>query len=171
MPTTPSPAVPEPRPFDPKSRPRTWLLESEQPPPWPEEFIVDGLRMRYDAGVLYRFYDSTRQLLYIGIAGGDPTYRWTKHRYGSKWWHLAAYVSISHVSPINSRRRALEREAIRTERPLYNKDHLRRRVHLDVRLNEGPESVIEQFRNVLLPEDFADLVMAFKAESDASPTN
>lgn len=160
------PAIPEPRPFNPMGPPRTWLLENEQPPQWPEEFVKGGLRYRCRAGVLYRFYDANRQLLYIGIANDDPTYRWTKHRSGSEWWHLAAYVSVTHVSPVNSRRRALEREAIRAERPLYNKDHLRRRVRLDVRLDQGFDSVVQQFRKVMLPEDFAALVAAFKAEAD-----
>lgn len=168
MPKTTAPAAPEPRPFDPKGRPRTWLLGSEQPPLWPEELVKGGLRYRCHAGVLYRFYDADRQLLYIGIADGDPTYRWTKHRHGSEWWYLAAYVSVTHVSPINSRRRAAEREAIRAEQPLYNKAHLHRRVRLDVRLDQGAESVIEQFRNAMLPDDFAVLVTAFKDEPDSS---
>lgn len=166
MPDEPNSAPPEPRPFDPKDPPRMWLLESEHPPLWPEKFQVSGIEVSYPAGVLYRFYGAERQLLYIGIAAGDPTYRWTAHRYRSEWWHLATFVSVTHVTPVGSVRRAIERKAIRAERPLYNKEHLKPRVRLEIRLDQGAESVVEQLHKVMLPEDFAEVIRAFKAVPD-----
>lgn len=166
MPNAAPPTPPEPRPFSPTDPPRNWLRDDERPPVWPEEFTVGSLKLHYEAGTLYRFYDASRQLLYIGEAAGDPTIRWTAHRYASPWWHLAAFVSVTHVTPLSASRRALEREAIRAELPLHNKKHLKPRARLTVRFDKGPEAVVEQFREVLLRHEFNALVAAFKAEPD-----
>jgi hypothetical protein len=158
----------EPRPFNPKSPPREWIHDDEKPPKWPETFVMCGKDVQFDAGVIYRFYDAGMRLLYIGMSDGDPTYRWQGHRYQSDWWSLAAFMSIAYASPVRSIRAAREREAIRAERPLYNKEHNKPRVHLDVRLDRGMDNIVEQFREILFADDFAGLVKAFKAEPDGA---
>jgi hypothetical protein len=128
--------------------------------------MLGRIPMQYSAGVIYRFYDADRTLIYLGMTGGDPTSRWTRHRYRSSWWHLAAFVSVAHVTPNRTKRAELEREAIRAERPLHNKSHNEARARMDVRLDEGSASVVEQFRRTLLPADFAAVAKAFAAELD-----
>lgn len=73
---------------------------------------------------LYRFYDETGKLLYVGISV-NPGARFAQHRSDKPWW--AQIVDIK-VQPMPSRGAALaaEREAIKNERPSYNTIHNQR---------------------------------------------
>jgi predicted GIY-YIG superfamily endonuclease len=70
---------------------------------------------------LYRFYDRTDVLLYVGISLDLPA-RLRKHRREKTWWLEIANITIE---PHDSRSDALAAEtlAIETEKPLYNDQH------------------------------------------------
>jgi predicted GIY-YIG superfamily endonuclease len=72
---------------------------------------------------LYRFYDATGALLYIGITA-DPGSRWRKHAQDKPWWHEVANIVVErHLT----RTEVLEAErlAILAEHPRYNIVHNR----------------------------------------------
>lgn len=70
---------------------------------------------------LYRMFDETGQLLYVGISV-DPGRRLAQHRSDKPWWGEAVTIS---VQPMPTRAAALEaeREAIKNERPVHNTQH------------------------------------------------
>lgn len=70
---------------------------------------------------LYRLYDESGQLLYVGISV-DPGKRLAQHRSDKKWWSEVSNITIQ---PMATRKVALaaEREAIKDERPVYNLVH------------------------------------------------
>lgn len=70
---------------------------------------------------LYRYYDANSQLLYVGISLSTLA-RATQHRSSSGWWTLIARMERTVYA---NRRIALqaEREAIKTENPIYNIIH------------------------------------------------
>ena len=70
---------------------------------------------------LYRFYDRTDVLLYVGITMDLPK-RFKQHRQAKPWWLAVTRVDVDHFE---SRRAALaaEKAAIRDESPLYNDQH------------------------------------------------
>jgi hypothetical protein len=70
---------------------------------------------------LYRFFDKDNRLLYVGISSRGPS-RWKEHERNRDWWHD---VTSSTMQTFTSRQDALraEREAIKSERPVYNKMH------------------------------------------------
>lgn len=70
---------------------------------------------------LYRFYNSSDQLLYVGIAA-DPKERWAQHAADKTWW---AEVIRRDVEWIPSRAAAeiAERDAIAAEKPQHNSRH------------------------------------------------
>jgi hypothetical protein len=72
---------------------------------------------------LYRFYDATGTLLYIGITA-DPGSRWRSHAHDKPWWHEIATITIE---PHPDRAAVLDAEecAIRSERPRHNIVHNR----------------------------------------------
>jgi len=76
-----------------------------------------------DSHVLYRFYDDTEQLLYVGITANPPQ-RFKAHRADKHWWST---VSTVRLQTFMSRREleSAEREAIKSERPIYNVTHNR----------------------------------------------
>lgn len=67
---------------------------------------------------LYRFFDATGALLYVGITN-NPGRRWTEHQQRKTWWHEVARVDVEHH---DGRAPALlaELAAIRAEHPRYN---------------------------------------------------
>lgn len=71
--------------------------------------------------VLYRFYDRTDTLLYVGITMDLPK-RMGNHRKEKPWWAAVDHITVEHF---DNREDALaaEAEAIRTESPLYNVSH------------------------------------------------
>lgn len=68
---------------------------------------------------VYRLYDSTDQLLYIGL-GSVPEARWRAHAREKTWWPDVARKTVEWYGSFPEAARA-EQEAIRTERPRYNK--------------------------------------------------
>lgn len=68
--------------------------------------------------VLYRLYDDTGQLLYVGISL-SLAHRFVGHRNTKEWWGKVARAEFSHF-PDGSSARAAERIAITKEDPLYN---------------------------------------------------
>lgn len=70
---------------------------------------------------LYRFFDRTDVLLYVGITMNLPQ-RMANHRRDKPWWTLVDHITIEHF---NTRDEVLaaERNAIHDEQPLYNTRH------------------------------------------------
>jgi hypothetical protein len=70
---------------------------------------------------LYRFFDASGALLYIGITAALPA-RLARHREDKPWWCNVAEIKVEHFP---TRRAVLEaeREAIIRERPVHNKQH------------------------------------------------
>jgi predicted GIY-YIG superfamily endonuclease len=68
--------------------------------------------------VLYRFFDRTDALLYIGITM-DFEKRMAAHRKTKRWWPAVSSITLEHL---DNRYDALaaETDAIKTEKPLYN---------------------------------------------------
>jgi hypothetical protein len=80
---------------------------------------------RHHQYALYRFYDATGTLLYVGITA--ELLRRVKQHEGTKaWWHQVANIAVEHFA---SRADVLEAEklAIATECPAFNYHHNRRR--------------------------------------------
>lgn len=67
---------------------------------------------------LYRFFDRSGQLLYVGIAK-TPTVRWCNHESKKPWWGDVANITLEWHDTRGEAERA-EKTAIRTESPLYN---------------------------------------------------
>jgi len=74
---------------------------------------------------LYRFYNIDDVLLYVGITEAGAM-RWSSHRRGKEWWGDVARVTVDHFP---DRQTAAEAEvrAIKTEGPLYNVMHSRKK--------------------------------------------
>jgi predicted GIY-YIG superfamily endonuclease len=68
---------------------------------------------------LYRFYDATGTLLYVGITA-DPGARWRSHARGKPWWHEVRGVSLE-TYPDRASVLAAETRAIAVENPRHNK--------------------------------------------------
>lgn len=70
---------------------------------------------------LYRFFDSTGALLYVGITA-TPGARWKKHAADKSWWTDVTTATVEH-HPTREAVEAAERQAIRTEYPRHNVVH------------------------------------------------
>lgn len=70
---------------------------------------------------LYRFFDRTDALLYVGITM-DLAGRMSQHRKDKPWWVDVHHISIEHFDNRASVL-AAERAAIASEKPLYNAAH------------------------------------------------
>lgn len=70
---------------------------------------------------LYRFFDATGHLLYIGITADLPT-RLGDHNEKKPWWTEVASVTVEHYPDRPSVLQA-EKAAIKAERPRYNIEH------------------------------------------------
>ncbi|OBB15481.1 hypothetical protein A5731_00500 [Mycolicibacterium conceptionense] len=68
--------------------------------------------------VLYRFYSTTGQLLYVGITMNPPQ-RFKKHRDTKDWWTEVAGISIENYDTREDLENA-ERRAIQVEHPIHN---------------------------------------------------
>lgn len=73
---------------------------------------------------VYRVFDADDRLLYVGCSM-RPSLRYQEHRGQSKWFPLAAHFKMQGPFNYDTGRR-LEREAIRTESPLWNHDEPKR---------------------------------------------
>ncbi|WP_372344688.1 GntR family transcriptional regulator [Streptomyces sp. KL116D] len=71
---------------------------------------------------LYRLYDGTDQLLYVGITL-DPEARWERHAYWMWWWPRVARKDIRWLDTSWRDALDLERDTIRAERPAHNGTH------------------------------------------------
>jgi prevent-host-death family protein len=67
---------------------------------------------------LYRLFDDSDALLYIGIAY-DPTERWKQHTGTSPWWERVARKAVE-WHPSRAVAEQAETAAIKSERPRYN---------------------------------------------------
>lgn len=74
-----------------------------------------------DRHVLYRFYDVTEQLLYIGITA-NPGRRFGQHGSSKPWWSQIATIRME-VHPDRAAVLVAERAAIIAEKPLHNIRH------------------------------------------------
>lgn len=67
---------------------------------------------------LYRLYDATERLLYVGISA-QPDTRWTQHASDKPWWPLVSRKDVEwHAG--RPQAEAAERAAVQSEGPLYN---------------------------------------------------
>lgn len=71
------------------------------------------------ATAVYRFFDVSGRLLYVGIAF-DPAERWKHHASHTRWWKDAVDNTIEWYDARPEAERA-EKVALRYEKPIYNK--------------------------------------------------
>ncbi len=74
--------------------------------------------------VVYRHFNSNGELIYVGQTH-DPSERLSKHRTNSLWWDLVASTTYTRYETLAEATQA-EITAIRTERPLWNRNHAMR---------------------------------------------
>ncbi|MFB6392603.1 GIY-YIG nuclease family protein [Polymorphospora lycopeni] len=70
---------------------------------------------------LYRFYDRTDVLLYVGITMDLPG-RMRTHKREKPWWSDVDHIAVEHYTTRNAALEA-EAEAIRAEKPIHNDKH------------------------------------------------
>lgn len=87
--------------------------------------LPDVANARPGPTALYRFYDRSGTLLYVGITN-SPRHRFTQHANNpeNEWWRHHSYHRLHWY---DTRKQALRAEyvAIRTERPTHNLQHNR----------------------------------------------
>lgn len=71
--------------------------------------------------VLYRMYDASRRLLYVGLTM-NVSQRFATHRGEKPWWPSVATIQLQHFAT-RSEVEAAERAAINAEQPRYNVVH------------------------------------------------
>lgn len=67
---------------------------------------------------VYRLFDETGVLLYVGIAN-NPERRWRQHRREKSWWSAVTRIEI-HEHPTRREAERAEAFVIRIETPAYN---------------------------------------------------
>ena len=80
--------------------------------------MTDPLDMYMQETILYRLYDHTEQLLYIGITTHLPS-RIGQHKRTKKWWPEVRDITIEHHAT-RQQAEQHERDAIKNENPKYN---------------------------------------------------
>lgn len=70
---------------------------------------------------LYRMFDAAGTLLYVGLTAHVEA-RMSQHKVGKEWWPDVANVQLEHFPSREEVARA-EREAISSEKPLFNVMH------------------------------------------------
>lgn len=85
--------------------------------------------------VVYRAYDADDRLIYVG-ATGNIERRLSNHRSTSWWSSLARRVEVERHPAMPDALRA-ETEAIRTERPAFNMQHVARDWRQPLQLADG----------------------------------
>jgi predicted DNA-binding transcriptional regulator AlpA len=73
---------------------------------------------------LYRHYDRDGVLLYVGISASTFT-RVKQHKSESHWFRRITAITIEHFETMSQAAES-ERLAIKSEKPLYNKTHVKR---------------------------------------------
>lgn len=72
---------------------------------------------------LYRFFDATDRLLYVGISL-NAAMRASQHKVAKSWWPDVARMEVQHLGYVDRRRAEdIERIAIINERPIFNVKH------------------------------------------------
>ena len=82
---------------------------------------------------LYRFYDASGQLLYVGISL-HAAQRASEHRKDKAWWSDVARMEVQHL-PTRGAALVAERTAIVNERPLHNVVHNQQRDSVPTPIN------------------------------------
>ena len=95
---------------------------------------------------LYRLYDATGRLLYVGITH-DPKARWRLHAVDKPWWHE---VARKEVTWFDTRTEAgiAELRAIETEGPLYDRSNPKNRLSDEERHAQDKAYVDEALRMI-----------------------
>jgi len=84
----------------------------------PNHFDLKRQRRRAKTHILYRCYDATNTLLYVGMTN-DPETRIQYHRRNQPWWHHVDHIRLQNLPNRDALVRA-ETAAIQLEQPLYN---------------------------------------------------
>jgi predicted GIY-YIG superfamily endonuclease len=103
-----------------------------------------------DRTALYRLFDASGRLLYVGITG-NPRVRWLQHASDKPWWPQATQRELEWLAT-RAEALAAEQQAITEERPLYNCSHAL------------PTLAIEDHERL-----FADYKQAYEAERRMRP--
>lgn len=85
----------------------------------PSEVSAPGNENRQRRPTLYRYFDAEGRLLYVGVTTGHME-RMLQHSLAALWWTDAMSCTLVHFTDEDAMH-AAEREAITTERPLYNR--------------------------------------------------
>jgi ATP-dependent protease La (Lon)-like substrate-binding protein/GIY-YIG catalytic domain-containing protein len=72
-------------------------------------------------GFVYRHFDAEGRLMYIGSTKSIPN-RTGDHQKGAPWWHDVARITVERY-PTREEAYAVEKIAIKSEKPKYNKIH------------------------------------------------
>ncbi len=73
------------------------------------------------SAVVYRFFDETGRLLYVGMTSVGVA-RWFDHSISQPWWSEVANATVSHFASVEEAL-DVERLAIINEDPLHNVTH------------------------------------------------
>lgn len=83
-----------------------------------EERVINRRTRRRVPTTLYRLYDASGDLLYVGIAG-NPGRRFEQHAKDKPWWALVSYCQLEHFDSRPAAASA-ERQAINRDAPRFN---------------------------------------------------
>lgn len=95
---------------------------------------------------LYRFFDASSVLLYIGITA-DPGSRWKQHRDDKPWWVDVGNITVE-TYPDRTSVLAAERAAILAEKPLHNVVYNRRSNVIPIRPQDPAKVGAWTFRSI-----------------------
>lgn len=118
--------------------------------------------------ILYRFYDRTGVLLYVGITVDFET-RMAAHSKDKAWWSQVDRKA-THVEYHDCRRDALdaERDAIRAERPVHN-DHHNEWVELETDSPDEARQLALDILSTLEPRDREAALQEASVDWDEQP--
>lgn len=85
---------------------------------------------------VYRLFDAERRLLYVGTSV-HPQKRWEQHASIKLWWSAVDHATVAWL-PSRDAALSAEREAIATEKPLYNDKATEREAVFPFQGNRGP---------------------------------
>ena len=78
-------------------------------------------KRKHNRHQLYRYYDSDGYLLYVGISLSAVS-RLSQHKASASWYELVSDIQIDNY-PSREALEAAEKEVIRHEHPMFNKQH------------------------------------------------
>lgn len=91
--------------------------------------------------ILYRFFDMSDQLLYVGITN-HISHRMSQHENDKHWWDEVSKATFQHY-PDRVSLDSAERRAIALEKPLYNIQHAKPGRSLEDRIKELEKKLSE----------------------------